>query len=93
MDSKLWKFAATAALASSVIFTNPAFAQSQQSDSASSGQSSPSQSEQRADDGNKDWGWLGLLGLIGLAGLRRRRDRDLPRDTTATNRGPGVYNR
>ena len=92
MDRKFWKFAAAAALASSVVMTNPAFAQSQQSESASSGQSSPSQSEQRADD-DKDWGWLGLLGLIGLAGLRRRRDRELPRNTTATGRGPGVYNR
>ena len=39
---------------------------------SSGGQSSPL--EQRADSGNRDWGWLGLLGLIGLAGLRRRRD-------------------
>jgi MYXO-CTERM domain-containing protein len=89
MDRKLWKFAAAAALASSVI-TMPAFAQSTSASSDSQTAKSSQQSD-RAE--NRDWGWLGLLGLIGLAGLRRRRDRELPRETTTTSRGPGVYNR
>jgi MYXO-CTERM domain-containing protein len=63
------------------------------SGNASGGQSTPSQFEQqRTNGGDKDWGWLGLFGLLGLAGLRRRRDRDLHRDTTSAKRGSGAYN-
>ena len=30
--------------------------------------------DNRADDRDTDWGWLGLLGLAGLAGLMRKRE-------------------
>jgi MYXO-CTERM domain-containing protein len=101
MQSKLWKIAGAAVLASSVMTMGPAMAQSGtsesansgQSGSASAGQSTPSQFEQQRDSSGKDWGWLGLLGLLGLAGLRRRRDPELERDTTSAKRGSGAYNR
>jgi MYXO-CTERM domain-containing protein len=65
--------------------------QSEQSGNASAGQSTPAQFEQqRANDSDRDWGWLGLIGLLGLAGLRRRREPDLHRDTTSAKPG---YNR
>ena len=82
MDRKLWKIAGAAVLAGSPMTMGPAMAQ---------GQSQPPQFEQqRANDSDRAWGWLGLIGLLGLAGLRRRRDPDLHRDTTSAKPG---YNR